>query len=50
MIDLANLEAWLSPEASIFTNQRLTKNVDVPATAIASALSASTHIPVKVVV
>jgi L-arabinose isomerase len=50
MIDLANLEAWFVAGSQHLYGPETLKNVHEHSTAIASALSASTHIPVKVVV
>lgn len=50
MIDLANLEAWFVAGSQHLYGPEALKSVHEHSAAIASALSASTHIPVKVVV
>ena len=50
MIDLANLETWFVAGIQHLYGPETLNNVHEHSTAIASALSASTQIPVKVVV
>ena len=49
MIDLANLEVWFVPGSQHLYGPEALKDVEEHSTAIADALSASTHIPVKIV-
>jgi L-arabinose isomerase len=49
MIDLANLEAWFVAGSQHLYGPKALKHVAGHSAAIASALSASTHVPVKVV-
>jgi L-arabinose isomerase len=49
MIDLANLEVWFVPGSQHLYGPEALKDVEEHSIAIAGALSASPHIPVKIV-
>jgi len=49
MIDLANLEVWFVPGSQHLYGPEALRDVEEHSIAIAGALSASTHIPVKII-